>query len=235
MAKLVFYSGTYNASSWAMRAWLSLRAAKVDFEEVPIDIRKPQRFVNLRKVAAFSPSATVPALLVDGEVIFDSMAIMEFANDSCRGDLLPANLVERARARSLMAWQHAGLSGICSRISFESAFYPYKRPLTGQEQTEVSRFCAAIEPCLRQHDGPYLFGRASLSDYMLAPAAIRLLRHQPDLSSWPKSAQWMADICADPLVSEWLSRADPLPPIWFDDYLAAGDAGDLQLAGALET
>ncbi|WP_310618995.1 glutathione S-transferase family protein [Flexibacterium corallicola] len=228
MKSLRFYCGTYNASSWAMRAWLSLKAADLIFEEIMVDIKRPQRFANLDHMASLSPSATVPALVVDGLTIFDSLAIMEFANDTCEGRLLPVDLVKRAQARSLVAWQHAGLSSICARISFESAFYPYKRALTEGEQKDAERLCAAIEPILEKSGGPYLFGAASLADHSLTPAAIRLLRHTPDLSRWPLSKSWMETICADPLVDEWMRKADQLPHIWFDDYLITGEKPALE-------
>ena len=50
--KPFLYSGTKNASSWAMRAWLALREAGIDFDEEVVDIRRPQRFANLERIGA---------------------------------------------------------------------------------------------------------------------------------------------------------------------------------------
>src|ERR1700755_892918 len=105
------YSGTRNASSWAMRAWLALKEAGVTFEEEVVDIRQPQRFANLARIAGFPPPAAVPVLVVDGDTIFDSLAIMEYANEQAGGRLLPAAPLDRARARSVLAWQQRGLAG----------------------------------------------------------------------------------------------------------------------------
>ena len=104
MSSAILYSGTKNASSWAMRAWLALRASEFEFVEEIIDIRRPQRFQGLEWIGTFSPSATVPALVLDDSVIFDSMAIMEFANEVASGRLLPCDLAARAKARSIVAW-----------------------------------------------------------------------------------------------------------------------------------
>ncbi|MEO8672378.1 MAG: glutathione S-transferase N-terminal domain-containing protein, partial [Tahibacter sp.] len=77
----VLYVGTKNASSWSLRAWLALREQGIDFEERLIDIRRPARYAELAKVAAFSPPGAVP-VLVDGDVvIYDSLAIMEYASE----------------------------------------------------------------------------------------------------------------------------------------------------------
>ncbi|MEP1208148.1 MAG: glutathione S-transferase family protein [Rhizobiaceae bacterium] len=229
MTRPIFYSGTKNASSWAMRAWLALREAEFDFEEIVIDIRRPQRFNNLARIGEFSPPAAVPVLDTGHTVIFDSNAIMEFANDLCGGRLLPDDMQLRARARSLMAWQHAGLSHICRRISFESSFYPQKRQLTGQEQAECLPLFACFEECLTTSGGPYLFGEVSLADFVHTPGVFRLTRHGANLSDWPKTKAWTRTIKAHPLVVEWMDEADQLPHIWFDDYLTPGEA--LRLTG----
>ena len=221
--KPLLYSGTKNASSWAMRAWLALREAGVVFEEEVVDIRRPQRFANLDRIGAFSPPAMVPALVVDQTVIFDSVAIMEYANEVADGVLLPEDRAARARARSLMAWQHSGLSGICTRISFESAFYPLKRSLTDAERAEAARLFACLEEILQLSGGPYLFGRLSLADLMLVPTVVRLTRHDLGLASWPLSRDWSADLLDRVSVAEWMREADTLPHIWFDDYLVPGD------------
>lgn len=227
MALPVLYSGTRNASSWAMRAWLALREAGVDFTETVVDIRRPQRFVNLAHIGTFAPPAAVPVLVDAATVIFDSLAIMEYANDVGGGVLLPDNAKDRARARALMAWQHAGLSNICARISFESAFYPYKRSLTETERAECKRLFDCLERHLESSDGPYLFGRLSLADLMLAPTVVRLTRHELDLAPWPRSKSWTGAVLERPTLVEWLAEADTLPHIWFDDYLPDSDPSEL--------
>ena len=135
----ILYSGTKNASSWAFRAWLALKEAGLEFEEQVVDIRRPQRYANLNRIAEFSPPGAVPVLVDDETVIFDSLAIMEYANDLAGGTLLPADPKQRARSRSFMAWQHAGLSSLCPLLSFESAFYPDKREMTFDEQHQAAR------------------------------------------------------------------------------------------------
>ena len=229
MTRPTFYSGTKNASSWAMRAWLALRAAELDFEEVVIDIRRPQRFNNLEKIGEFSPPAAVPVLDTGNSVIFDSLAIMEFANDLSDGRLLPVDTELRARARSLMAWQHSGLSDICQRISFESSFHSEKRELTQLEQAECQRLFSCFEDCLSLSGGPFLFKEVSLADFVHTPGVFRLTRHGADLSRWPMTRAWTREIAANPLVAEWMNEADQLPHIWIDEYLIPGE--DIRLAG----
>ena len=215
----VLYSGTKNASSWAFRAWLALREAQVVFEERVIDIRRPQRFENLNKIGEFSPPAAVP-VLVDGEtVIFDSLAIMEYANDLADGALLPRDAKKRARARSFLAWQHAGLSGLCPRLSFESSFYPDKRAMTFDERWQAARAYDAFETQLSTSGGPYLLGDLSLADIALVPTVLRLTCHTPSLMQWPGVDAWSRTLLERTAIREWMAEARQQPVVRLSDYM----------------
>ncbi|MBD9377674.1 glutathione S-transferase family protein [Pseudoxanthomonas sp. PXM04] len=216
----ILYSGTRNASSWAFRAWLALREQDIAFEERIVDIRKPERFENLARIAVFSPPAAVP-VLVDGEtVIYDSLAIMEYASELGASPLLPADILARARARALLAWVHSGLSGLCGRLSFESAFYPQRRRMTTQEQAEAGRILAACQQALVHSGGPYLCGALSLADLAFVPVLWRLFAHDVDASAWPHAIDWSERLLSRPTVREWLHEAEALPPVYLDDYEA---------------
>lgn len=218
----ILYSGTRNASSWALRAWLALREAGIEFEERIVDIRKPQRFVNLKRIGEFSPPAAVPVLVDGNTVVFDSLAIMEYANDLADGRLLPREPTSRARARSFLAWQHAGLSGLCPRLSFESAFYPDKRAMTADEQAQSARAYDAFERQLAHAGGPYLAGELSLADLAMVPTLLRLVSHTPAerLAQWPGVKAWNDRLMARETVREWLVEANGLPVVRLDDYMA---------------
>lgn len=211
------YSGTRNASSWAFRAWLALKEAGVSFDEVVVDIRKPQRFGNLAKIAEFSPPGAVPVLVDGGIVIYDSLAIMEYANDLSGGQLLPKDLKARAHARSLVAWQHAGLSGLCPELSFESSFYPDRRSMSDSEISESRRIFSVWEQELSQSNGPYLLGDLSLADLCFVPTVLRLTSNLPTLEPWPLTLAWTKVCLGRPAVKEWLAEASTLPPVWPDD------------------
>ena len=216
----ILYSGTKNASSWAFRAWLALREADVAFEERIVDIRRPQRFENLAKIAAFSPPGAVPVLVDDGTVIYDSLAIMEYANELGGGCLLPSHPKQRAHARSLLAWQHSGLSGICPRLSYESSFYVERRKMTDQEFAEARRIFDVWESELETSGGPFLLGDLSLADLAFVPAVLRLAAHTDRLGEWPLTHAWSQRLLARPSVVEWLDAARVLPPVGLDDYAA---------------
>lgn len=218
--KRILYSGTKNASSWAFRAWLALREQDIEFEERVVDIRKPQRFANLARIAEFSPPGAVP-VLVDGDaVIYDSLAIMEYANDLGGGSLLPANIELRAKTRSLVAWQHSGLSDLCPRLSFESSFYPDKRPMSAEEAADTKRLFDGLEKILQRSDGPFLTGALSLADLAFVPTLIRIMSHEPDSDAWPLTQAWYKLLLCRDSVKEWMQEASGLPPVLLDGYRA---------------
>lgn len=217
----ILYSGTRNVSSWAFRAWLALKELNIDFEEKVVDIRRPQRWQALASVGEFSPPAAVPVLVENDVVIYDSLAIMEYANDIGGGGLLPKDLILRAKARSLAAWQHSTMGKtICPKLSFESAFYPNKRVLSADEVTGAHKLYALWQQELQDHQGLYLFGELSLADLALVPTVLRLTSHLPIDERWPLANAWAERLLCRTFVKQWLLQAQALEPIYLECYLS---------------
>lgn len=214
----ILYSGTRNASSWAFRAWLALKEQDIEFSEEIVDIRRPQRWKNLARIGEFSPPASVPVLVDDDFVIYDSMAIMEYANDIGDQSLLPKDLKLRARARSLAAWQHSTLGNICRCLSFESSFYPEKKSLSRDEIVNAEKIYSIWEKELEYSGGPYLVGALSLADIALLPSVLRISSHHPIDSNWPLTSAWAERLLTRQHVQEWLSDAYKLEPIYHEGY-----------------
>jgi glutathione S-transferase len=211
---MVLYSGTRNASSWSFRAWLTLRELGLAFEERVVDIRRPQRYANLARIAEFSPPGAIPVLVDDGCVIFDSLAIMEYANELGGGALLPRDPRRRARARSLLAWVHSGMSGLCADVSFESVFHETRPALTPDGEAQLRKALAILESELQSSGGPYLAGDPSLADLAFVPVVLRLGSRARDLAPWPHFAAWQERLLHRPSVEEWMDEARRLPPVY---------------------
>jgi glutathione S-transferase len=135
---------------------------------------------------------------------------------------LPDDPLERAAARALLAWQHAGLSGLCARLSFESAFYPQRRDMSEDERAESARILDAWEAALRRSGGPWLCGALSLADLAFVPTVVRLFAHAPDLAQAPLAAAWAQRLLQRESVREWMQEAERLPPVLLDDYRLPG-------------
>ena len=214
----ILYSGNRNASSWAFQAWLALREQDIDFDEIIIDIKRPQRWKNLAKIGAFSPPAEIPVLVDNECVIYDSLAIMEYVNELGNGSLLPKDIQLRAQARSLMAWQHSTFGKVCSCISFESAFYKNRKQLSENEIESAEWVYSIWETHLERNNGPYLFGQFSLADIALIPSVIRLTAHCSVSEKFPLTGDWIQRLLERPHVKEWLTEAYALEPIYLEGY-----------------
>jgi glutathione S-transferase len=215
----ILYSGTRNASSWAFRAWLALKEQDIDFIEKVVDIRRPQRWKNLADIGEFSPPAQVPVLVDNDFVIYDSLAIMEYASEIGKKSLLPSNIKLRARARSLAAWQHSTLGNVCRCLSFESTFYPEKKRLSSDEVNSIEKIYSVWEKEIKNNGGLYLVGGLSLADIALLPSVLRLTSHHPISDNWLLTSQWATRLIARPHVQEWMTDAYKLPPIYHEGYL----------------
>ena len=214
----VLYTGNRNASSWAFRAWLALKEQDIPFEEKIMDIRRPQRWKNLQKIGQFSPPAAVPVLDDDGFVIFDSLAIMEYASELGQKPLLPSDIKARAKARSFVAWQHSTFGRVCPALSFESSFYPDKKTLSQDEVDAIEHVYGIWEESITYFDGEYLVGAYSLADIMFLPSVIRFHSHHAADKRWPRVQQWIASLLSRPYVTQWMEEANALEPIYLPGY-----------------
>jgi glutathione S-transferase len=77
------------------RAAVMIHEKSVAFERRYIDLKaKPDWFLRI------SPRGKVPVLLVDGQPLFESMAIIEFLDETLPPSLLPDDPIARARQRA---------------------------------------------------------------------------------------------------------------------------------------
>ncbi|WP_350354486.1 glutathione S-transferase N-terminal domain-containing protein [Brevundimonas fontaquae] len=63
-------------STWSLRPWLVLKHCGAVFDEIVVPLNQPDTDQRIRE---HSPSGLVPVLKVEGEVIWDSMAIAVWA------------------------------------------------------------------------------------------------------------------------------------------------------------
>ncbi len=97
MSDLTFYD--YWASSAAYRVRIALNLKGVDFRGVEIDLLKGEQ--SQEEFRAVNRQGLVPALEVDGEVISQSLAIIDWLDATFpEPRLIPALPLERARALS---------------------------------------------------------------------------------------------------------------------------------------
>src|SRR5438270_13982279 len=100
--RLQLVVGNKNYSSWSMRPWVLAREAQIAFEEIQLKFDEKSEGVRVAGIDPYSPTRKVPALLVDGEPVWDSLAICEtLAELHPEKKLWPADKMARAVAGSV--------------------------------------------------------------------------------------------------------------------------------------
>ena len=120
-------------------------------------------------VTAVNPSGKVPALIVDGEPIRDSVAIITYLADKHGALTFPAGTIERARQDSLSQFVVDEIEGPLWAASRHSFLLPKERRLPELKETlrwEFARSIGVLEQ--RLGDGPFLCGETmTIADILL--------------------------------------------------------------------
>jgi len=210
---LILYVGEKNISSWSMRAFVALVSKGVPFEERTIELRKDKDRAQRRKV---SPTGKLPVLHHGDRIIPDSLAILEYLEETFpppkHPALWPADPGARAHARWLAAAMHSGFTKLREGMSFNLCFLPHPPEATPEARADAAEMLASWEDALarKKGDGPFLFGPFGGVDAMYAPAVVRLTAFKVPAS--PRAAAYMKDLLAHPAVRRWMEPARALPP-----------------------
>jgi glutathione S-transferase len=202
---LILVIGNKNYSSWSMRPWVLLRQAGIAFEE------KQLKFDDAGAVAGIeplSPTRKVPVLMVDGEPVWDSLAICEtVAELHPEKQLWPAAPPARRVARSVCAEMHSGFQGLRSAMPMNIRGRHPGRGVNPQSLKDIERVVSIWASCRRRFGagGELLFGRFSIADAFYAPVVTRFETYAVAL---PPAAQAYCDaVRALPAVREWCEAA----------------------------
>lgn len=206
------YIGNKNYSSWSLRPWLVLRWAKIPFEEHEIRLDQPGYGRHaIEEVLRVSPNGRVPALHADGLIIWDSLAIAEWAAEQ-RPSLWPDNPRLRAEARAVSAEMHSGFECVRRDLSMNIRRRCTVPALPAETSAELARIEAIWTGLRARHAaaGPWLFGARTIADAFYAPVATRMRTYGIKLAA---PAQTYCDnVLADPDFRAW--EAQCLPNSW---------------------
>jgi glutathione S-transferase len=210
MANLL-YIGNKNYSSWSLRPWLVLRWAKIPFEERLIRLDQPgYGRQGIEEVLEVSPNGRVPCLHADDSVIWDSLAIAEWAAESRPAAALwPADKKKRSEARSATAEMHAGFANVRNDLPMNIRGRVKPQDWRPETRAEIVRLDALWKNLRERHagDGPFLFGARTIADAFYAPVATRMRTYAVALSA--PSQAWCEAIFADPDFRDWEGESAP--------------------------
>jgi glutathione S-transferase len=209
MTKPTLVIGNKNYSSWSMRGWLLLRGFGIEFDEVQLKFHTEGWRQNIGR---WSPSGLVPVLWLDGEPVWDTLAIAEAVAERWpEKDVWPRDARARALARSICAEMHAGFHALREAMPMNiRGSYP-GRGLTPEAAKDIDRIVARWTTCRERfgQGGALLFGAFTAADAFYAPVATRFVTYGvrlPDVAS-----RYVDAVLALPAVREWsaAARAEP--------------------------
>lgn len=179
-----FRSGTSH------RLRIALHLKGLESEYIPVALGKEAHLTEAFK--AINPQQLVPALDVNGQVLIQSPAIIEWLEEKYpKPPLLPSDANDRAHVRALAAVIGCDIHPINNRRILEALRHRF-----GADETAINEWCGtwigagfdAYEALLAADPkrGQFSFGDApGLADVYLIPQVESARRFQVDLTRWP--------------------------------------------------
>jgi glutathione S-transferase len=197
--------GNKNYSTWSMRPWVLLRQAGIAFEEIGL---KFDAAAKVTGIEAYSPTHLVPVLIIEGDPVWDSLAICETVAELYpdRG-LWPADLRARRTARAICAEMHSGFRSLREAMPMNIRSAHPGRGMNPIVRQDIDRVVSIWETCRERFGqcGTMLFGGFSVADAFYAPVVMRFMTYAVEL---PPVARAYADaVRALPAVLEWVEAA----------------------------
>ena len=209
MTKPTLVIGNKNYSSWSMRGWLLLRGFGIDFDEVQLKFHSEDW---RRNIGRWSPSGLVPVLWLDGEAVWDTLAIAETVAERWpEKSVWPREALARSLARSVCAEMHAGFRTLRGAMPMNiRGSYPGMGS-SPEVQRDIDRILTNWTLSRERYGqgGEFLFGGFTAADAYFAPVASRFVTYGVPL---PQVARRYVDaVLALPAVREWsaAARAEP--------------------------
>lgn len=165
------YIANKNYSSWSLRPWVLMRELGIEFTEHLVLFGQASSWESYRKI---SPSGKVPSLIDGGNVVWDSLSIVEYLAERHDG-VWPVDSIARAWARSAAAEMHSGFAELRSRCSMSCGVRIRLKEIPLGLAREIGRFGGLWNDGLRRFGGPFLAGKAFTAvDAFFTPVAFRI-------------------------------------------------------------
>jgi maleylpyruvate isomerase len=181
--RLRLFSASRNSAGWRVRIALSLKG--IDYDYISTRTLAPGEYRRI------NPQGLMPALEIDGQLVAQSNAILEYLEEQYAPPLLPADPIARATARSFAQLITADLHPLNN-----NRVRKYLGTVMGQGEEAVTAWyrhwsataLGALEEMLRRRSEPtiYCFGTApGWAELHLVPQLYNCRRFDVDLTPYP--------------------------------------------------
>jgi maleylpyruvate isomerase len=176
-------------SSAAYRVRIALNLKGLPFDTVPIHLTKDGGRQHSPEFHAVNPQERVPALALPGEVLLQSLAIIEYLDEiHPEPALLPADAIARAKVRAvaqIIACDIHPLNNVGPLNYLRHELKADKAAVEAWYRHWVDAGFAAVEALIRP--GPYAFGpQVTVADICLVPQVYNARRFKVPLDRFPR-------------------------------------------------
>jgi maleylacetoacetate isomerase len=201
----------YWRSSSAYRVRIALNVLGLPYERVAVDLVKGDQTEPAH--LALNVQGLVPVLEIDGQILTQSVAIIEYLNDTRRAGFLPDDPLQRHQVRGLAYAIAMEIQPVCNLRVVKHAV-----SLGGSATNEawmkhfITLGLDALEPMLvRAGDGQYCWGNSiGLADMCLVPQVYNARRWGVDVGRYPRITSVMAALEAiEPVAAAHPDRVKP--------------------------
>lgn len=173
MSNIHLVIGNKNYSSWSLRPWMVLSMAGIPFRETVIPLDTPE---TAKLIAEHSKAGRVPVLYHGRQVVWESLAIMEYLAELFpEKNLWPKTISARAMARAVANEMHAGFGALRNACPMNIRRAPKAVPLNDAVKRDIARIEQLWRDCRAKFGkgGKFLFGKFSIADAMYTPVVSR--------------------------------------------------------------
>lgn len=193
----------YWRSSASYRVRIALSLLNLPHETVPVDLLAGEQSAttNLDR----NPQGLVPSLRIDGALLTQSLAIIEYLDETRGAGFLPKDPVARAKVRALSMAIAMEIHPVCNlRVArYAAAESGGKIDQSAWMRHFISRGLADFEAMLPPHATEYCHRQSvTMADICLVPQLYNARRWGVDLEKLPKIVAIDAHLRANPAFAQ---------------------------------
>jgi maleylacetoacetate isomerase len=175
----------YWRSSASYRVRIALGLAGLEWRSLPVDLTTGAQTAPAH--LARNPQGLVPVLQIDGASLTQSLAILEYLDETRQLGLLPASALDRAKVRALAQAIACDIHPVCNLrvVKYATSHSGGAITTEGWMQAFITPGLAAVEAMVT--GDLHCFGPSvTLADLCLVPQLYNARRWGVDLSAMPR-------------------------------------------------